>query len=60
MVRKTVQVNAYEPTVVELSMEGVCPREQVTAEYDKAFKEIKAKMNEIFGAKKSDDMGVLG
>jgi hypothetical protein len=60
MVRRTVQVKQYEPTTVELSMEGVCDREQVTTEYGKAFKEIKAEMKKIFGEKKEADMGVLG
>ena len=60
VVRRTVQVKQYEPTVVELSMEGVCDRGQVTAEYGKAFKEIKAEMKKIFGEKQENDMGVLG
>lgn len=48
-VRKTVQVKSYEPTVIELSTEGTCPISQRVQHYDSAFREIKAKMNELFG-----------
>jgi hypothetical protein len=48
-VRKTVQVRDYEPTVIELSTEGTCPENLRVQNYDKAFKEIKAKMKELFG-----------
>jgi hypothetical protein len=50
-VRKTVQVREYEPTVIELSTEGTCPENLRVQSYDKAFKEIKVKMNELFGEK---------
>lgn len=50
---KTVQVRQYEPTVVELSMESTCPRDQVVQEFGKAFSEIKAEMNKIFSSRKS-------
>ncbi len=51
MVRRTVQVKQYEPTVVEFSVEGTCPRGELTAEYDKAYDEIKAEMKKVFGIK---------
>lgn len=59
-VRKTVQVKQYEPTTIELSCEGTCPRGSLSATYDQTFVEIKAKMNEIFGEKPKTDLGALG
>lgn len=49
MVRKTVQVKQFEPTVIELSTEGTCLESERNQNYDKAFNEIKTKMNQLFG-----------
>lgn len=57
MVRKTVQVNPYEPTVVEIRIEGECEREEAVEEVRRTFAEIKAEMNDIFnGKKKVEDL----
>ena len=58
-IRKTVQVKQYEPTTIELSMEGACTRNQQTFEYAKAFKETKAEMNKIFGTEQKSAMDAL-
>jgi hypothetical protein len=55
MVRKTVQVKQYEPTMIEFSMESTCPRDQVVMEFGKAFAEIKGELNRIFGGPKDPD-----
>ena len=60
MVRKTIQVKQCEPTVIELATEGTCPANQRAQHYDMAFKEIKAKMKELFGETPSTTPGCLG
>jgi hypothetical protein len=54
-ISKTVQVRQYEPVNIQLSCEGSCPRNQLSVEYDRTFKEIKQKMNELFGEKTKTD-----
>jgi hypothetical protein len=59
-VRKTIQVIKFEPVAIELSTEGTCPENLRAQNYDKAFKEIKAKMKELFGKIPSTTPGCLG
>jgi hypothetical protein len=54
MVRKTVQVKQYEPTVVELSQEGTCPESEARAVRAFVFGQIKDEMNKIFGKAKTE------
>lgn len=59
LIRKTVQVKQYEPTVVELSEECICNKMDAATVRDGLFQSLKAEMNRIFGTEQKNALDAL-